>query len=306
MLLGFFLTSSVKRWYSCTNGFLALFDAIRGLQMQLSALGVPKHKLHMCIRYCVVSAYSLHYDLKCQTLQPSEKPSYKKKAWQKMLTTEEDMKDSSAAFETNLSLAKIYENEMQVMSQVEDPSQTLWVWVTSLITRMSADGELPPMPTPTYGRIMGLAEAAYNGIREVRASMNVQPPYVYVQMMAMLVSINNITCALCFGMTFGVTLSNYMKNGAGDLLGTGLQDVLIAWFVSTIGPFLYQALLEVAVCIAQPFTATDDDDAAEVSTAGRIPTTKLLEHLEKDIRDAEHMANNLPYWEPPHFKPPSK
>ena len=30
------------RWYSCTNGFLELFDAIRGLHMQLNAMGVAK------------------------------------------------------------------------------------------------------------------------------------------------------------------------------------------------------------------------------------------------------------------------
>merc|ERR1719498_179218 len=42
LLLGFFLTSSVTRWYSCVNGYLELLDAIRNLQMQLEALGVPQ------------------------------------------------------------------------------------------------------------------------------------------------------------------------------------------------------------------------------------------------------------------------
>eukprot|EP00435_Cladocopium_sp_Y103_P002326 s5723_g1.t1 len=42
LLLGFFLSSSMQRWYSCTNGFLELFDAIRGLHMQLNAMGVAK------------------------------------------------------------------------------------------------------------------------------------------------------------------------------------------------------------------------------------------------------------------------
>eukprot|EP00931_Biecheleriopsis_adriatica_P116586 TRINITY_DN9220_c0_g5_i1.p1 TRINITY_DN9220_c0_g5~~TRINITY_DN9220_c0_g5_i1.p1 ORF type:complete len:227 (-),score=64.38 TRINITY_DN9220_c0_g5_i1:59-637(-) len=192
------------------------------------------------------------------------------------------------------------------MSQVVDPSQTLWVWVTSLITRMSQDGEVPPMPTPTYGRVIALAEKAFNGIREVRASVCVQPPYVYVQMMAMLVTINNIICAISFGMTFGVTLSAAMKRGLASLLGPGLQDILIGFILSTIGPFLYQALLEVAVCIAQPFESTDDEDNQEASRPGSIPTAQLLENLEKDIRDAEFMSNNMLYWEQPHFKQPAQ
>eukprot|EP00440_Ansanella_granifera_P041076 gb/GFBE01044542.1/.p1 GENE.gb/GFBE01044542.1/~~gb/GFBE01044542.1/.p1 ORF type:complete len:150 (+),score=60.73 gb/GFBE01044542.1/:1-450(+) len=45
LLLGFFLSNSVQRWYNCTNGFLELFDAIRCLHMQLSALGVPKERI---------------------------------------------------------------------------------------------------------------------------------------------------------------------------------------------------------------------------------------------------------------------
>lgn len=44
LLLGFFLSSSVQRWYNCTNGFLELFDAVRGLHMQLNAMGVPKDR----------------------------------------------------------------------------------------------------------------------------------------------------------------------------------------------------------------------------------------------------------------------
>ena len=83
-----------------------------------------------------------------------------------------------------------------------------------------------------------------------------------------------------------------------------------------------QALLEVAVCIAQPFTAAGHD----AHSPGRIPTEKLLgrvqakgvlyvafsqtrttvkpvlllalrllRNLEKDLRDIEFMSSNLPW-----------
>ena len=55
---------------------------------------------------------------------------------------------------------------------------------------MAADGEIPPIPTPTYGRVITMAEQAYTGIRAVRASIRVQPPYVHVQMMAALVLVS--------------------------------------------------------------------------------------------------------------------
>lgn len=306
LLLGFFLTSSVGRWYTCTNGFLGLFDAIRSLHMQLNALGVPKERVYLCMRYCIVSAHCLTISLNASALRPREQRAFCKEQWQKMLTTRNE--SSVAWSQHGATLAKIYDDELKILENVDDPSQTLWVWVTSLLTRMSADGEIPPMPTPTYGRIIGMAEAAYNGIRDVRASVSVQPPYVHVQMMAMLVSINNIICALSFGMTLGVTVASYLarvKTGvATDLDDTAhdLQDLLITFVLSTIGPFLYQALLEVAVCIAQPFADAGKDPKAP----GRIPTGMLLYKLEKDLHDSEKMSANLPWWDQPHFKPPAK
>jgi len=306
LLLGFFLSSSVARWYTCTNGFLELFDAIRGMQMQLSALGVPKERVHLCLRYCILSANCLNNSLLAGALRPKARAAFLKEKWQKMLTTD---KNSSVAWsQPDASLAKVYEEELKILNGLEDPSQTLWVWVTSLLSRMSADGEIPPMPTPTYGRIIQIAETAYNGIREVRASVSVQPPYVHVQMMAMLVNINNLICALSFGMTMGVTVAAYiarMKSGkATDAEDTAqdLQDLLITFIISTVGPFLYQALLEVAVCIAQPFA----DAGKDTKSPGRIPTDKLLYQLEKDLRDAEKMTENLPWWDQPYFKQPAK
>ena len=40
LLLGFFLSSSMTRWYACVNAFLTLLDAVRSMQMQMIALGV--------------------------------------------------------------------------------------------------------------------------------------------------------------------------------------------------------------------------------------------------------------------------
>eukprot|EP00933_Yihiella_yeosuensis_P066275 TRINITY_DN7047_c0_g1_i1.p1 TRINITY_DN7047_c0_g1~~TRINITY_DN7047_c0_g1_i1.p1 ORF type:complete len:420 (-),score=94.60 TRINITY_DN7047_c0_g1_i1:196-1455(-) len=312
LLLSFFLSSSVNRWYRCTNGFQELFDAIRGLQMQLNALGVPKERSHQCMRYCVLSARCLFTDLHADCMPKDVRKAYDKKCWDDLMTS--DASSSTAWSNPQVSLAKVYPKERQSLEKLEDPSQTLWIWVTSLLTRMSQDGEIPPMPTPTYGRIIGIAEAAYKGIREVRSSICVQPPYVYVQMMAMLVSVNNLICAISFGMTLGVTEGivlarfhmNPMARKGGDAssnaVSHALQDAVIGCVLSFVGPFLYQALLEVCVCIAQPFAGAGEEDA---STAGRIPTEKLIYQLEKDLRDAEFMTESLPCWEQAYFKPPA-
>mmetsp|Transcript_84713 Transcript_84713/g.203092 ORF Transcript_84713/g.203092 Transcript_84713/m.203092 type:complete len:402 (-) Transcript_84713:48-1253(-) len=300
LLLGFFLTSSVNRWYACTKGFLELFNAIRALHMQLAALGTPRVRTHMCMRYCVLSAHSLHTSLACQTWPEDRRRKMCSETWEKMVSDKNELDDQPMS---HASLSKLYPQEKELLAQVEDASQTLWVWVTSLLTRMAADGEIPAMATPVYGKIMSLAEKAFNGIREVQGAVCVQPPYVYVQMMAMLVNVNNIVTAVSFGMTLGVTLCLAKRSGhrSSEVIAKDLQDVAIQFIMSTTGPFLYQTLLEVAVCIAQPF-AGGEDVKNEKNAPGRIPIWKLLVNLGKDLRDADYLSGQLPCWQQPRFK----
>merc|ERR1719214_520373 len=82
--------------------------------------------------------------------------------------------------------------ETAQLRPLSDHAGLLWIWIGSLIGRMAQDGEIPPMASPTYGRIMNLAQEAHNGIRNVKASVCVQTPFVYVHMLASLVHINNL------------------------------------------------------------------------------------------------------------------
>ncbi|CAJ1345823.1 unnamed protein product [Effrenium voratum] len=301
LLLSFFLSSSVQRWYDCTNGFLELFDAVRGLHMQLSALGVPREHIRLCLRYCCVSANCLTNELVASAMVPEDRKAFVEQCWQDL--TRETITDSWGTPESGL--AQLLPHEQEALAKTEDPAQALWVWITSLLTRMAADGEVPAMATPTYGRIMTIAENAFQGIRTVRASVRVQPPYVHVQMMAALVLVNNLINAVSIGMTSGVTISICLANAqigmfAGrvksEQVSSSLQDLAVGMVLSSVGPFLYQALLEVAVCIAQPFAVASD------TAPGRIPTEKLIQHLEKDLKDIEFMSSNLPWWKQPFFK----
>merc|ERR1719189_1131723 len=63
LLLGFFLSSSMNRWYGCINAFLELLDAVRSMQMQMTALGVSQERQSTLSRYGVLSAWLLHLSL---------------------------------------------------------------------------------------------------------------------------------------------------------------------------------------------------------------------------------------------------
>merc|ERR1719321_2260004 len=97
---------------------------------------------------------------------------------------------------------------MQTMQKVSDRAGLCWVWVASLLGRLAQDGDIPPMASPTYGRLITLAQVVNDGIRKVRVSVAVQSPFVYVHTLAMLVHINNIFCAISFGSVLGTGIAS--------------------------------------------------------------------------------------------------
>merc|ERR1719426_288554 len=206
LLLGFFLSSSMTRWYTCVNGFLELLDAIRNLQMQLVALGVPEMETILCLRYAFVSAWLLYGQLLLETkslvaVEGGEKElhSDRNQMWRKLCTkiAHIDKKDKTTLLK---------ESEAEVLRMTRDPPGIMWMWVAALIGRLSQDGWIPPMASPTYGRIMNLCQSAHGGIRQVRAAISVQAPLTYTHMLATLVHINNLLNAATFGVVSGVAI----------------------------------------------------------------------------------------------------
>merc|ERR1719421_2235518 len=149
----------------------------------------------------------------------------------------------------------------------------MWSWITPLVARMAEDGEIPAMATPTYGRIMNLAQDAHDGIRHVRTNISIRAPFVYVHMLASLVHINNIMNALCFGLVLGITVSGHLVHWGfhmyepkvrGNQVERDSSFCFVTFFVCTCGPFLYQAITEISLALTQPFA----------SSYGRIPVER--------------------------------
>jgi len=252
LLLGFFLSSSMHRWFSCANGFLELFDAIRNLQMQLLALGVSQDRVALCLRYGVLSAWFLSTQLQLEAhYSGSDVPS--EALWAAL----DEVQDKGGKY------VFLNDKEKEQLQKAHDPSALIWTWVGSLVGRMAQDKEIPPMASPTYGRIMHLSQSAHASIRTVRASISVQAPFIYVQMLSVLVHTNNILNAVTFGVTLGVASCTTKKHSNGKSaeehstsgqVARDMQDVVVAFCTSVVAPCIYQALLHVAICIASPST----------------------------------------------------
>merc|ERR1719497_275674 len=104
-------------------------------------------------------------------------------------------------------------HERPMLLRQKESYALLWTWVASLIGRMSQDGEIPPMASPTYGRILSIVQEAYGSIRDVRALHLIKAPFVYVHTLAILVHVNNILNAIGFGLVLGIALVEFVGKG---------------------------------------------------------------------------------------------
>lgn len=292
LLLGFFLTSSLDRWFRCVQGLLDLFEAIRGLQMQLLALGVSQEKLDMTMRYGLLSAHLLTASFKIDLEKPSNK------AMQELLEELISSKDP---------MLHVTPTERSMLETLDsNPGIQMWTWVASLLGRMAQSGEIPPMASPTYGRIIQLAQAAQDAMKEVRQVVRVQTPYVYTHTLAMIVHVNNILSAMSFGLTLGACTGSILVHidpglhlykitpEPHHLLIEDAQSIIIQGFKCYVAPMLFHACLEIGIGLTRPF---HNEDA-------RIPAERLFQELRQDLQDSCKLANNPPSWEKPTFKVP--
>jgi len=280
LLLGFFLTSSMNRWYGCVSAFLELLDAVRSMQMQMTALGVSPERSTTLSRYGILSAWLLHLSLNLESegRESDTEEDTIEQVWEKL-----------EEFRPQLVLPQ----EKTKLMQHSESYALLWTWVASLIGRMSQDGEIPPMASPTYGRILNIVQDAYGSIRNVRALQLIKAPFIYIHTLAVLVHVNNILNAISFGIVLGINFSGLFVVDTGKRGLANMHATLFMQFAfSMIAPILYLAMLEVSVCISQPFTYHD----------AKIPASRFIRCLEDDLKKAASMGDSPPLWEKPSFK----
>jgi len=284
MLVGFFMSSSMTRWYGCVNAFMELLDSVRSMHMQMMALGVDRERSETLSRYGVLSAWLLHLSLN----SASQKAGSHKK-----LTSESAQLEQSWALLEKVRPHLVNPREKSLLSPYQDGYALLWTWVASLIGRMAQNGEIPPMASPTYGRIIAIVETAYGSIRDVKSLHIVKNPFIYVHTLAILVHVNHILNAIGFGLVVGMAAHIALGKAENKFVELPLLfgSFFTQFFMSMVAPFLYLALLDVCVCISQPFTYQNT----------KIPALKFIRNLEEDLTNASVMADNTK-WDRPRFK----
>lgn len=269
--------------------------------MQFSALGVPEDKAILCLRWGVSSAWLLYGQLLVETKTGLEQKNERDRMW-------EAMGQKQALIDKSGESKLLKEHEIAVLRVTRDPPGMMWMWAGALIGRLAQDGWIPPMPTPTYGRVMSLCQDAHSSIRQVRAAISVQAPLTYCHMLATLVHMNNLLNAVTFGIVLGLATSTtllahgiqlpFHPRSADARMKESEQDaqnLAVTFCYCFFGPLMYQALLMIGMQLAQPF---DSDDA-------KIPMHRLMHQLEVDMCNGRDLLDVLPF-DRPAFKQPPK
>lgn len=297
LMLSFFLSYVVGRWSNCIECYLGLANSIRNLALQLHALGVSDEHVAQLLRYGVLSMEFMTKGLERQfhCANPAQL------AMSRVLMFDKYQESEST-------YSRLSQKERDLMESCADETLQVWVWVASRIGRMASDGEIPGMATPTYGRIMSLAQDAQDSIRGVRVAITVKVPFSYIHILAVLVHTTNILFAFTLGMSLGSSskgIHNYMNFYYGPLppnptaippapLTVQLQTIIVQMLRCSIGPLLYQAFLELGISISTPFGAQDN----------KIPTQRIIHALKRDLEDSAFVSDKTPHWSRPHFKQP--
>lgn len=168
----------------------------------------------------------------------------------------------------------------------------LWIWIGQLLG------------TCVHGQdrmiVLNTVASAQGDMRKTKTAVNVPVPYIYTHMLSLLVHVNNLLCAVRFGLSLAMTLSDLIleynmsmpwhvapprqhgKKGSSSLL----FQIVISFCSYMIAPVMYQGFLMIGLGLSKPFATTFHTT--------RIPVDALLKKLKQDIEDANQLSRDPP------------
>jgi hypothetical protein len=227
------------------------FLGIRKISFFLNAINVSEEQLFAMQRLSMLSAYLLENEVTSIFLTDTEKREEK---WRALVM---HMKEEGL----------ILDEELQTLEQhVEHDGRALvvWTWVACHITQCE-------MPPPMRGVLYELVTKQTDIVTQIKTFLIFQLPYMYSHMLACFVHLNNILIAVACGVGIAVAIGDMVQGWSWwskDRDGVDVPDsikprtqvyvggqmIFVHVLVLFVQPLIYQAFLEIASMLCDPFT----------------------------------------------------
>jgi hypothetical protein len=176
-------------------------------------------------------------------------------------------------------------------------TRAIWSWIGELVSHPVTEEDAVVLP-PLLVRTIVLCQACISEIEELKMNITMQMPFMYAQLLSILVHVNNTLLAMSCGMAVGSAFNEIQRrseqlSGAqeyhrrkievvGDLY-QAIQVTCVQITILLITPMLYVAFLHIAHILCYPF----GDESYH------LPTETFIARLHSEIKS---MSENRKYF----------
>merc|ERR1719265_440977 len=269
-MLGLFMNNALARWWNLTMKVTEIMLSIKKMIYCLNAVGAPAEPRNEIQRLCLQAVYLWVTEVHTVWLNDED--------------AEEEWESVFAKLH-HKGLIKQHEHDFLLQMPAEHGkclrATSVFGWIGCRITDVVANHKIPP---PIHARLMMMANDADDKINLSKIFSQVQMPFMYTHMLALLVHINNIlvavTCGLTMGAAAGEIYQRHKQDGSGGVpprdVYTAVQTLGVNMLIMVINPLLYQAFLQIAATLCYPFGDHGESWA-------RLPLQRYLNELEEHL-----------------------
>eukprot|EP00746_Dinoflagellata_sp_MGD_P136752 gnl/MRDRNA2_/MRDRNA2_70633_c0_seq1.p1 gnl/MRDRNA2_/MRDRNA2_70633_c0~~gnl/MRDRNA2_/MRDRNA2_70633_c0_seq1.p1 ORF type:complete len:425 (-),score=81.37 gnl/MRDRNA2_/MRDRNA2_70633_c0_seq1:119-1393(-) len=269
-MLGLFLNNALQRWWNLTMKVTEIMLSIKKMIYCLNSVGAPAEPRDEIQRLCIV-AVNLWI---CEVHTVWLNDDVAEEEWESCFTKL-----------TEKGILRPHEHRFLLKIPAEHGkclrATSVFAWVGQRITDVVNEHSIPP---PIHARLMVMANDADDKINLSKIFSQVQMPFMYTHMLAVLVHVNNllvaITCGLTMGSAAGELYQRQRQAGSGGVpprnVYTALQVLVVNMIIMIVNPLLYQAFLQIAATLCYPFGDHGESWA-------RLPLQRYLNELEEHL-----------------------
>jgi len=289
-MLGIYVQQAFKRWWTTVTTFEMILIDIRQLHFMLHTISATPSCKKLIEGYCIASCYILNVEV--QNAQFVDKKNHRDLqglySWlvAQGLLTEEEV----------LHLGKTSGNGGSPSGEVLSNTRAIWCWIAELMSHPEVEEGISVLP-PLLARSIIMCQACVTDIEVLKMNITMQTPFMYAQLLAILVHVNNIILSVSCGMALGSSMNEFHRRGeqlAGERetsrrgvtvteeLYEAIQTLGTQLVIVLLSPMLYIAFLHIAHMLCYPF----GDECYH------LPTETLIARLHSELN---HMSDNRNY-----------